>query len=82
MDTENLELSDFDGLEFDLTKKETIELIDGFGIALHPIEGYPVRIPCYGSNNGYYSSDLTICVSDKNGTLFAHDATDCQEIND
>ena len=56
----DLSLSDFDGLRFDLTNDNFFERIEGYGIALKPKKGLPVRIPGYGSNNGYYSSDLEI----------------------
>ena len=45
---EDLDLSDFDGLEFDLTNDNFFERIKGYGIALKPINGWAVRIPGYG----------------------------------
>lgn len=77
----DLKLEDFEGLEFDLLKSETIEKIEDYGIALHPIQGHPIRIPGYGSNNGYYSKILTLIISDKDGKeVYTSDITNCQVI--
>lgn len=69
-------LSDFDGLEFDLSGESWFNKIEDYGIELVPIEGWGVRIPGYGYNNGYYSSNLILTLSD--GRSF--DISDCQEI--
>jgi hypothetical protein len=53
---EDLTLSDFEGLEFDLSGDDFFKRIEGYGIELIPIHGHSVRIPGYASNNGYYSS--------------------------
>ena len=74
----DLTLEDFDGLEFDLTNDDFFERIDGYGIALKPINGHPVRIPGYGSNNGYYSSNLSLIITD--GDFFKkYDISECQD---
>lgn len=78
---EHLGLIDFEGLEFDLTNDEFFARIDGYGIALIPINGHPVRIPGYGSNNGYYSTNLELVISG-GGINKSYDITECQEIND
>lgn len=70
---------DYAGLEFDLDS-EYFERIEGYGIALKPINGHPLRIPCYGYNNGYYSHELTLILEDPDGNLTGHDITKCQEI--
>jgi len=77
-----LTLADFAGLEFDLTSDDFFERIVGYGIALKPIVGFPVRIPGYGSNNGYYSSDLDLVLIDGKGFSKVFDITECQDIND
>ena len=78
---EDLTLADFDGLEFDLSNDDFFERIDGYGIALKPINGFPVRIPGYGSNNGYYSSNLSLVLSSKEDGVLKHfDISDCQVI--
>lgn len=79
----DLTLSDFEGLEFDLTNDAFFERIDGYGIALKPVNGYPVRIPGYGFNNGYYSSRLDLIISDnEDRVLKTYNISDCQVIKD
>jgi hypothetical protein len=75
-----LTLADFDGLEFDLTSDDFFERIEGYGIALKPVAGHPVRIPGYGSNNGYYSSQLDLVLSDGKGFSKVFDVSECQKI--
>ena len=77
----DVELKDFEGLEFDLSNDNFFERIDGYGIALLPISGHPVRIAGYGYNNGYYSSDLTMELSDNNGYYKGFDITESQDID-
>lgn len=58
---DDLTIDDFEGLEFYLTEGENFfNRVEGYGIELLPIKGFPVRIPGYGANNGYYSSDLRL----------------------
>ena len=76
----DLTLADFDGLEFDLTSDDFFERIVGYGIALKPLSGHPVRIPGYGSNNGYYSEQLDLVLSDGKGFLKVFDVTECQVV--
>lgn len=80
LDFADIKLSDFKDLYFDLTTDTFFERVEGYGIALLPIKGHPVRIPGYGSNNGYYSSDLSLVVmnADKK-TIKTFDITDCQD---
>jgi len=73
---------DFEGLEFDLTKDKFFERIEGYGIQLNPISGHPVRLPGYGSNNGYYSSNLDLVLSDGNKVVKTFDISECQVIDD
>lgn len=77
----DLTLSDFEGLVFDLSKDDFFERIEDYGIALRPIEGFCVRIPGYGFNNGYYSSNLDLMLSDDNGFQKTFDISECQ-LND
>ena len=74
----DLTLEDFEGLEFDLSKHDFFERIPGYGIALKPINGHPVRIPGYGDNNGYYSSNMTL-VLEWFGGKSQYDITECQD---
>lgn len=77
----DLTLEDFEDLEFDLSNDDFFERIEDYGIALKPNHGYPVRIPGYGSNNGYYSSNLDLVISniDGKGIFKKFDITECQK---
>lgn len=79
---EDLTIEDFEGLEFDLTNEDFFERIEGYGIALKPIRGYPVRIPGYGYNNGYYSCNLSLIITDGKGFQKNFDISDCQIVRD
>jgi len=83
LDFSDLTLDDFNGLEFNLSNDNFFERIEDYGISLNPINGYPVRIPGYGSNNGYYSSDLALIITNTNGrsTFKKYDITECQDYN-
>jgi len=76
----DLTLQDFEGLEFNLNNDDFFERIEDYGIALKPINGFPVRIPGYGFNNGYYSSKLELTLSG-NGINKKYDISECQDIN-
>lgn len=78
----DLTLKDFEGLEFDLNNDNFFSKIDGYGIALNPIKGFPVRVPGYGSNNGYYSTNLELVVEQEGKVKKTYDITECQEIDD
>ena len=82
LDFTNLSLQDFEGFEFDLTSQDFFERIPEYGIALKPLVGHPVRIPGYGYNNGYYSSNLDLVISDGKTFKTIFNITDCQEIED
>ena len=78
----DLTLDDFNGLEFDLTSDDFCERLEGYGIALKPLKGFPISIPGYWNNNGYYSSDLEIVLSNEdNNFLKVFDISKCQDIN-
>ena len=76
---ENISIKDFEGLEFDLSNDSFFERIDEYGIALLPIVGHPVRIPGYGDNNGYYSSQLDLVLKTGSESR-VYDVTECQVI--
>lgn len=76
----DLMMYDFDELEFDLEDENSIIKIEGYGIALNPIKGFPVRIPAYGSNNGYYSSELTLFLKKEEKIIKEIDISKCQDI--
>ena len=77
----DLTIEDFDGLEFDLTKDDFFKRIDDYGIELIPIKGHSVKIPGYGSNNGYYSSQLDLIITDNKGFSKTFDISECQKWN-
>lgn len=74
----DLTLKDFQGLEFDFSNDNFFKRVDGYGIELIPIKGFPVRIPAYADNNGYYSDNLTLTISDGTGFYKGYDITECQ----
>ena len=78
----DLTLADFDGLLFDLESDRFFERVEDYGIRLIPLNGHPVSVPGYGSNNGYYSSNLELWVSDRKGFNKVYDIRQCQVIND
>ncbi len=78
---EHLKLDDFDKLTFNLESNDFFKKIDGYGIELIPNKGHSVKIPGYGSNNGYYSTELTLIIEGK-GFTKSFDITECQEITD
>jgi hypothetical protein len=75
----DLTIVDFDGLEFDLSNDDFFERIEDYGIALKPLNGHPVRIPGYGYNNGYYSSQLDLILKGE-GFEKVYDISACQVI--
>lgn len=77
---EDLTMKDFEGLEFDLTNDNFFKRIDGYGIELIPISGFSVKIPGYGYNNGYYSSDLDLILTNGKDFEKKYDITECQVI--
>jgi hypothetical protein len=83
LDFTHITLDDFDGLIFDLSSDDFFERIPDFGIALKPLNGFPVRIPGYGENNGYYSSNLSlILVGSLGEDIKVYDVSDCQVVSD
>jgi hypothetical protein len=77
----DLSIEDFDGLEFDLDNNNFFERIEGYGIGLIPTNGFPIRIPAYGSNNGYYSSQLILVLNGGENGGKEFDITECQDYN-
>lgn len=82
LDFDSLELSDFDGLEFDLLNDSFFERIEGYGIALIPLNGHPIRIAGYGENNGYYSSDIQLILNKDGKEIKNYDISECQDYNE
>lgn len=83
LDLEHLELSDFDGLEFNLTNEDFFKRIDDYGIELIPIHGHSIKIPGYAYNNGYYSSQLDLILHNtKLNSKIVYDISECQKWED
>jgi len=82
LDFTHIKLEDFEGLEFDLSNDNFFTRIEDYGISLNPTNGFPVRIPGYGYNNGYYSHELTLILTNNKDFTKSYDITDCQVIND
>lgn len=82
LDFKHLKLEDFENLEFDLNSDNFFTRIDGYGIQLNPLQGFPIRIPGYGFNNGYYSSQLTLVLTDDKSFNKTFDISNCQVIED
>jgi len=76
----DLSLADFDGLEFDLSTDAFFKRVDGYGIELLPIHGHPVRVAGHGYNNGYYSSQLDLILTNGKDFTKTFDITECQNI--
>lgn len=81
LDFSDLTLDDFQNLEFNLLNDNFFTRIEDYGISLNPIKGHSVKIPGYGYNNGYYSSDLTLVLTG-GGINKTYDITECQDIED
>jgi hypothetical protein len=83
LDFSDSTIKDFEGLEFDLTDENFFNRIEDYGIELKPIKGHSVKVPGYGSNNGYYGSNIELIIADKNGKkIKSYDVSECQEWND
>ncbi len=78
----DLTIDDFEGLEFDLTNPNFFNRIEDYGIELVPIQGHSVKIPGYGYNNGYYSSNLELIIANGKEIIKTFDITECQDISD
>ena len=80
LDFADLDVSDFDGLEFDLTNDNFFNRIEDYGIELKPIKGHSVKVPGYGSNNGYYGSNIDLIIANINSkTVKSYDVSECQK---
>jgi hypothetical protein len=57
---DDIDITDFEGLEFDLDSESFFTPIDEYGIHLIPTNGHSIPIPGYANNNGCYSDELTL----------------------
>jgi len=76
---DDVELSEFDDLVFDLSEDKFFKRIPGYGIELIPMNGHSVKIPGYADNNGLYSDKLILVVTENGKTVNQCDITECQE---
>ena len=72
-------LEDFEGMLFDTSSLDFIIPVPEYGFRMKAVCGQEVSVPCYGENNGYYSTNLTLVLS-KDGKQQHLDISDCQEI--
>lgn len=79
LDFSDLTIEDFENLEFDLTNDDFFNRIEGYGIELIPVNGFSIKIPGYASNNGYYSSNLSLIVTDNKQFNKFFDISECQD---
>jgi hypothetical protein len=79
---DNLDITDFDGLEFDLSNDKFFNRIENFGIELVPLIGFTVKVPGYGINNGYYTSNLSLVLIKDNKEIANYEIDECQLISD
>jgi hypothetical protein len=77
----DLTLTDFEGLDFNLKGDDFFKRIPDFGIEPVPEQGFPIRIPGHGYNNGYYGSNIDLCIAGP-GWSKKYDITECQKIAD
>jgi len=78
-----VDIADVEGLEFDLNPDGSFfERVDGYGIRLMSTNGHAVSIPGYGSNNGYYSSNITLVLVRPDDTSLKWEVSECQQEED
>ena len=82
LDFKHIAIDDFSGLEFDLEGDTFFKRIEDYGIELTPLKGHSVKIPGYGHNNGYYSSELTLVITDNKNFTKHFSISECQVISD
>ena len=81
LDFKNINLDEFKGLKFDLLNENFFKRIPNYGIELIPINGNSIKIPGYGDNNGYYSSNINLIVIKDKEIINIYDVSDCQIIS-
>ena len=67
-------------LEFDLSGDNFFKRIDDYGIELIPTNNFSVKIPGYGSNNGYYGSNIELVLQIPDAPNRTYDVSECQVI--
>lgn len=80
LDFSDISVDDFKHLDFDLSSELFFERVDGFGIRIIAVNGVAIPVPGYASNNGYYSSNLTLHLDNKIPEFNkSWDISECQE---
>lgn len=74
----DISINDFDGLVFDLSTDDFFKRIPDYGIELIPTKGHSIKVPGYASNNGYYSDNLSLVLTDNKSFNKQYDITECQ----
>ncbi len=74
----DLSVEDFGNLEFDLSDDDFFERVEDYGIRLIAVNGSAIPVPGYASNNGYYSSNLSLVLQYANGNRKTFDIQECQ----
>jgi hypothetical protein len=82
LDFSDLTMNVFNGLEFDLSNSKFFKRIEGYGIELIPINGRSVKVPGYGTNNGFYSSQLDLILTNEKDFKEEYNISECQEWKD
>ena len=82
LDFNHVDIADFEELEFDLTNDDFFTRIEDYGIELNPIHGHSIKIPGYGSNNGYYGDNIDLIIIGCQGEeVKRYDVSECQDVN-
>lgn len=81
IDASGISIEEVKDLEFDLSLpfEELIQKVEGYGIRINPINNFPLSVPAYGYNNGYYGNNIDLILSKGNKVIWEHDITECQE---
>lgn len=77
---DDLTMADFKELEFDLTGNNFFKKIPNYGIELIPIHGHSVKIAGHGENNGCYSDQLELIITQNGKEIKRYDITECQDV--
>ena len=75
---DDLDFEEIKDLVFDLNNDFFVRPVKDYGIELNAINGFPLRIPGYALNNGYYSSNLFLNF-EFNNLSCSVDISNCQE---
>ena len=82
LDFEHNDIREFEGLDFDLSCDNFFARISEYGITLLPENGHCIRIPGYGSNNGYYNGELALVLKRPGQEDRWYGITDCQYVTE